>query len=222
MAYYLDMGLGKTYVCSEKMKQLNAPYNLLICQKSKIKDWAEHFKLYYDYNVVIYKNQTIESIPEHSVIIINYDLVWRRLQLKQLRNFTLILDESQYIKNETSKRSKFILSLNPTNVILLSGTPTGGRYEELWTQVRLLGWNISKKAFYNHYTIIEMIDVGGFKIPVVVGYKNVDRLKEKLKSYGAVFMKSDEVLDLPEQVEQIITAQNTKEYKMFKKIESSQ
>ncbi|WP_350338293.1 DEAD/DEAH box helicase [Clostridium caldaquaticum] len=217
VAYYLDMGLGKTFLGSEKMKQLNAPYNLLICQKSKIKDWEEHFKNYYDLEIIIFKNQSIESIPQNSVIIINYDLVWRRKQLQKLKDFTLILDESQYIKNETSNRAKFILSLNPENVILLSGTPTGGKYEELWSQLRLLGWSISKKSFYNHYTITEKIDVGGFKIPVVKGYKNVDRLKEKLKSHGAVFMKTEEVFDLPEQIETLVSVANTAEYKKFKK-----
>ena len=211
------MGLGKTYVGSQKLIQFNAPYNLLICQKSKIKDWEEHFKNYYDLKVIIFKNQPIESIPSNSVIIINYDLVWRRKQLQKLKDFTLILDESQYIKNETSNRAKFILSLNPANVILLSGTPTGGKYEELWSQLRLLGWSISKKSFYNHYTITEKIDVGGFKIPVVKGYKNVDRLKEKLKSHGAVFMKTEEVFDLPEQIETLVSVANTAEYKRFKK-----
>ncbi|EOC99349.1 hypothetical protein L21TH_2607 [Caldisalinibacter kiritimatiensis] len=128
-----------------------------------------------------------------------------------------MLDESQYIKNETCNRAKFILSLAPTNVILLSGTPTGGKYEELWSQLKLLGWNISKKLFYKHYTITEKLDMGGFQITVVKGYKNVDRLKEKLKEYGAVFMKSEEVLDLPEQIENMVTVKNTKEYRKFKK-----
>ena len=40
VAYYLDMGLGKTFVGSEKMKQLGAKVNLVICQKSKIDDWV--------------------------------------------------------------------------------------------------------------------------------------------------------------------------------------
>ena len=127
VAYYLDMGLGKTFLGSEKLKQLNAPFNLIVCQKSKITDWAEHFKTYYDYEVIIFKNQPIEAIPPNSVIIINYDLVWRRKQLRELKNFTLVLDESQLIKNETSNRAKFILQLKPANVILLSGTPTGGK-----------------------------------------------------------------------------------------------
>ena len=38
VAYYLDMGLGKTFVGSEKLKELNSKTNLLICQKSKVDD----------------------------------------------------------------------------------------------------------------------------------------------------------------------------------------
>jgi SNF2 family DNA or RNA helicase len=127
------------------------------------------------------------------------------------------LDESQLIKNETSNRAKFILQLKPANVILLSGTPTGGKYEELWSQLRLLGWGISKKLFYKQYTITEKLDVGGFFITVVKGYKNVDRLKDKLHRHGAVFMKTDEVVELPEQVEQVIKIPNTASYRKFKK-----
>lgn len=213
----MTLGLGKTYVGSEKLKELNSPYNLVICQKSKIKDWAEHFKRYYHYQVIIFKNQSIESIPANSVVIINYDLIWRRKQLMELKDFTLMLDESQYIKNEKSNRSKFIVGLNPANVILLSGTPTGGKYEELWSQLRLLGWNITKKLFYKQYTIAEKKNVGGLIINVVKGYKNVDRLKEKLKSHGAIFMKSEEVFDLPKQIQNIVQVSNTAEYRKFKK-----
>lgn len=62
--------------------------------------------------------------------IINYELAFRRPELSKLSDFTLMLDESSLIQNETAKRSKFILKkLNPSNVILLSGTPTSGKYE---------------------------------------------------------------------------------------------
>ena len=47
VAYYFDMGLGKTFIGSEKLKQLNTEYNLVICQKSKVRDWVEHFKSHY-------------------------------------------------------------------------------------------------------------------------------------------------------------------------------
>ena len=47
VAYYLDMGLGKTFVGSEKIMQLGSSVNLVICQKSKIDDWIQHFKDHY-------------------------------------------------------------------------------------------------------------------------------------------------------------------------------
>lgn len=210
------MGLGKTFTGAEKMKQLNTPYNLLICQKSKIDDWAEHFKTYYDYKIIVYDKAT--QIPKHSIVIINYDLVWRRPELSQLTNFTLMLDESSYIKNEMAKRSKFILNkLKPDNVILLSGTPTGGKYEELWSQCQLLGWKISKTTYWNHYIKTHKINIGGFPIRIVTGYKNVDRLKRKLREHGAVFLKTEEVMTLPEQIETVVPVKNTKEYRYFNK-----
>ncbi len=216
-AYYLDMGLGKTFVGSEKLKELNANINLIICQKSKLQDWCEHFKTYYpQYNTIIY-SKSMESIPTNSVIIINYDLVWRRPELLELKDFTLMLDESSCIKNEKSNRTKFILKLKPSNVILLSGTPTGGKYEELYSQCKLLGWKINKKAFWDTYIVTRKMDINGFSIPIVVGYKNVDGLKAKLREYGAVFMKTEEVLDLPEQLDNVIKVESTKEYKKFVK-----
>ena len=100
-----------------------------------------------------------------------------------------MLDESQYIQNETAKRSKFVLSLKPENVILLSGTPTSGKYEKLWSQLHLLGWGIKKELFYKQYVEMEWIEdsENGFRIPHITGYKNVDRLKKKLADHGAVY-----------------------------------
>lgn len=216
-AYYLDMGLGKTFVGSEKLKTLNANHNLIICQKSKIKDWYEHFKTFYpQYNTIIY-SKSMKNIPNNSIIIINYDLVWRRTELLELNDFTLMLDESSCIKNSTAKRTKFILKLKASNVILLSGTPVSGKYEEIYSQIQLLGWKISKKAFWDTYMITKNMEVNGFKIPIVIGYKNVDRLKAKLREYGCIFMKTEEVLDLPEQLDDVIKIESTKEYKKFAK-----
>ena len=217
VAYYLDMGLGKTFLGSYKLEQINTPYNILVCQKSKIEDWIEHFETFHDLTVIDYTKKKIPEITPHSIIIINYDLIWRRPELLKMKDFTLMLDESSYIKNERSKRGKFVLRLKPENVILLSGTPTGGKYEELYSQCRLLGWKISKQAFYDNYIVTHKINANGFPLEVITGYKNVNHLKRKLREYGAVFMKSEDVLTLPEQVETTLKIKRTKEYKQFKK-----
>lgn len=231
VAYYLDMGLGKTFVGAEKVYLLNNDVNLVICQKSKIDDWVEHFNTYYpDYAVfdLTKKTQAVrfremietDKFYDYDVQIvgvINYDLVFRRSYIAHIHGFTLLLDESSLIANENAKRSRFILKLEPESVILLSGTPTAGKYERLWSQLRLLGWDIQKKAFWASYVDTKWVEQGGFKKEVVTGYKNVNHLKKRLSQFGAVFMKTEEVIELPEQVEQTIFMKTTKEYRFFMK-----
>lgn len=228
VAYYLDMGLGKTFVGSEKMKDLHTSINLVICQKSKINDWIEHFRKNYGLEqetfdltdselFKLFFEELEKGYPykfnQRYVGVINYELAFRRSELAKLSNFTLMLDESSLIQNESAKRSKFILKkLSPDNVILLSGTPTAGKYEKLWSQMHLLGWNISKKLYYNQYVDVEFTDEG---YPLIKGYKNVDRLKRKMRQHGCVFMKSEEVLDLPQQNFIDINVNVSKEYKKF-------
>ena len=232
VGYFLDMGLGKTFVGSEKMWDLNTAVNLLICQKSKIDDWVDHFTEHYpDYKVydLTKKTQSImfrrymdgEHIADDESVlgVINYELAFRRSYIAHISNFTLMLDESQYIQNETAKRSKFVLSLKPENVILLSGTPTSGKYEKLWSQCRMLGWNISKEAFWNTYIETEWVEDmdSGYKRQNVIGYKNVERLKHKLAQHGAVFMKTEEAFELPDQQEITVRIPVSKNYRRFMK-----
>lgn len=227
VAFYHDMGLGKTFTGAEKMVELDTLVNLVICQKSKVDDWYDHFKQYYNFHCFNLTNKTefdrffqligFKNFNANVVGIINYDLAFRRPELKELKDFTLMLDESSMIKNEHAKRSKFILKLEPKNVILLSGTPTGGKYEELWSQLHLLGWGISKKLFYNQYIEYHYDDSNGFPLMVIDGYKNEERLKKKMREHGCHFLKTDEVFDLPDQIHQNINIDSTKEYRKFRK-----
>lgn len=220
VAYYYDMGLGKTFIGSEKMHKLGNRVNLLVCQKSKVQDWLEHFKTYYsDYNIKdLTKNKIYHQGTNNKYIgVINYDLIYRREF--NIQDFTLILDESSIIANETTKRSKAILKLKAENVILLSGTPVSGRYEKLYSQCKLLGWNITKKDFYERYVIEKEIrkDFVPFPLKIVVGYRNVEELKDNLRKYGAFFKKSDEVINLPEQNFNTLYCDVTTDYKKFVK-----
>lgn len=225
-AYYLDMGLGKTFLGSEKMMELNSRINLVVCQCSKVPDWIEHFRTYYTQyyvfdltNPKIFKQffkQVESGVLPPMIGVINYELTFRRKVLKTLTGFTLMLDESSLIQNENAKRSKFILGLNPENVILLSGTPTGGKYEKLWSQCRLLGWNISKELFWKQYIETEWVEEDGFWRQKITGYKNVDRLKKKLAEHGAVFMTTDEAgISLPDRTMIPVKTPPAKEYGKF-------
>lgn len=223
-AIYYDMGLGKTYIGAEKMAQLNAQMNLIICQKSKVNDWIEHFISNYP-NVCVYNLTKLKElkafvnnfIDDPIVGVINYDLAWRRKELLGLSNFTLMLDESSLITNRTANRSAFILKMDPANVILLSGTPTAGKYEKLWSQLKLLGWNIDEDTFFKSYVNYKWVNRDGYWDKEIIGYKNVDHLKKRLAKFGAIFKKTKEVIDLPERIDQMIYIDQSKEYKHFKK-----
>lgn len=226
VAYYLDMGLGKTFVGSEKMNTLDARINLVVCQKSKVNDWVNHFvENYLPWTTFdLTKKQALEtfvnSFPpngEHLIGVINYELAWRRKDLLQLTDFTLMLDESSLIQNGKAKQSKFIMKLNPKNVILLSGTPCSGKYENLLTQMHLLGWNISEQLYNRQYVKFKKVESDGFIHNVIDGYQNVERLKSKLREHGCVFMKTEEVFDLPEQTFIPVTVPISREYRKFMK-----
>lgn len=208
------------------MKELNSRINLVVCQCSKVPDWIEHFQTYYSRNCVFdltkpktfkwFFEQVQREPPTPMIGVINYELTFRRKILKILNGFTLMLDESSLIQNENAKRSKFILGLHPENVILLSGTPTGGKYEKLWSQCRLLGWDISKDLYYKQYIETEWVETDGFWRQKITGYKNVDRLKKKLAEHGAVFMSTDDAgISLPERTMIPVKTPPAKEYWKF-------
>ena len=226
VAYFYDMGLGKTFIGSEKMMIYGNDINLVICQKSKIDDWIKHFKNNYRANEVYNLTDKKEydyffkNIGKYSMIgVINYELAWRRKELESLKDFTLMLDESSSIQNSKAKQSKFITrKLKPKNTILLSGTPTSGKYERLWTQCHLLGWDISESRYNNTFVNWDLIDFGMGKVRVLNKknpYKNVERLKKKLREYGAVFMKTEECFKLPSQIFIDVKIKMPKEYLQF-------
>lgn len=216
---YLDMGLGKTFVGAEQLVNRRGDKNIIICQLGKLDgddSWLEHFDTYYDRSDLAffnlrYDDQLDEFIygkppkGESDIGFINYDLIYLRPELAELSYEVMMLDESSIIKNsgfhKLSDRTKFITEqIKSEHNILLSGTPTDGRYEKLVTQVNLLGWNISEDLFWKHYVDFDIDKSEGFPIIKVHGYKRIERLKNKLSDCGCLFMKAENVVDLPEQV----------------------
>jgi len=208
----------------------NNKVNLVVCQKSKVNDWVEHFRKYYLNNYLIKDLTNRKELEEYisftnmsnefefnQLGVINYDLLIRRPELLELENFTLLLDESSEIKNERTKRGKFILKMKPKNVILLTGTPMNGKFEELWSQLRLLNWNISRDLFDRQYLEYKIDTTLGYPRKVRIGYKNKERLLRKLREYGGVFRKTEEVFKLPRKVAQMINIPQSKIYQKYQK-----
>lgn len=142
----------KMFTGAEKMLRLDTEINLVICQKSQVDNWVHHFKDHYsayiydltdkkDFSEFMLDALTLDNPHEHASIgVIDCELAFHRLQLKQIQDFTLLLDESSMIQ--------FVLNLKPKNVIMFD---------------------------------VEIMDNEGFPIKIIKGYKNVDRLKAKMR-----------------------------------------
>lgn len=230
VALYWDMGLGKTVAGFEQMRRFGGNLNLIVCQKSKMDDWAQHAASEGNVGCVAVIGQkhkdadirrTIAEVSGYKiVVIVNYELLWRRPALSEVMWDTVMLDESSIIQNEKTKACRSILNLHHEHCILLSGTPCSGKYENLWSQAWLLGWRISRTAFDATYVNWEKFYVGTavhYRPCKDDPYKNTVRLKKKLREYGADFIKTEEVMELPEQVIQTIRLDRSKDYDTFRK-----
>lgn len=218
-AFYHDMGLGKTFTGAEKlMSDRRWKRALVVCQKSKVADWVDHFEAHYDMPVVDLTKQDVCRDAE-GVMVVNYDLIWRRPQLMELDDLALMFDESSLLQNAASKRTKAAMKLagRADTLVLLSGTPVDGKYERLWTQLRMLGWRIDEKLFWRQYVESETTMREGFPITKVTGYKNEERLVRKMKELGCDFLKTGDVIDLPDQRFIRIDVPMSEHYRKFAK-----
>lgn len=224
VAFFHDCGLGKTFTGAEKLYQLNTKRNLVICQKSKVNDWLEHFQMYYPDDYTTYDLTKMKNIPKfledagEVVGVINYDLIFRRTELNTVD--TLLCDESGLLTNDSAKRTKFIMQMHYQNIILLSGTICGGKYENILPQLTLLGYNVSESAFYNMY-VNYTLEPNGWnsnrKHRVINGYKNIEHLKKRMRLLGCDFLRTDDVITLPDQITIPVYVDQPKAYNVLRK-----
>ena len=224
VALYWDMGTGKTVMGSERIKHIPLEEHIVVCQKSKVDDWVNHFIEHYPEFTVIDLTRPRNKQVRHNggdvcVGVINYELFWRRPEYVPKWSYSLTLDESSLIGNDKAKQTKFIMSLRPQYLTLLSGTPTGGKYEKLWTQLRMLGYSPNKHDYYHKYVVQRtIVTAGGLKLKVPTGtYKNVKHLMGVIRRLNCFFLKTEDVLDLPEQTFIPIEVKPTATYNKFVK-----
>lgn len=226
-AFYHDMGLGKTFTGAAKLIGMGCVVNLVVCQKSKLGDWLDHLRNVehvkaYDLTTsaaATFRELAMFDSPFQIFGVINYDLLFRR-DWSYLNDYGLMFDESSLLQNATSKRTKAAMKLagGADTLVLLSGTPVDGKYERLWTQLRMLGWGIDEKLFWRQYVESETTMREGFPITKVTGYKNEERLVRKMKELGCDFLKTDDVIDLPDQRFIRIDVPMSEYYRKFAKV----
>ncbi len=104
---------------------------------------SDRYRLYHDFHYA-------------DVVLTSYGIVRNDSDiLKHFDFHTIVLDESQFIKNPDSKSYDALLTLNSKQRFVLTGTPIENSLTDIWTQMNFLNPNMlgSLKTFKDTYVV---------------------------------------------------------------------
>lgn len=209
-----DMGLGKTlqilaFLLSEKEqgKVGDELRTLIVAPASLVYNWKKEVERFTPQLSVcvmagtaherkeLIKNQTSNV----DVWITSYDLLKRDIELYQDIVFANeIIDEAQYIKNQTTHAAKSVRLVNSSFRMALTGTPMENRLSELWSIFDYL----MPGFLYGYTRFRSEIET------LIVSDKDEDamtRLRAMIHPFILRRLKKDVLKELPEKQEEIVT-----------------
>jgi SNF2 family DNA or RNA helicase len=143
----------------------------------------------------------------------------------------MAIDESTTIKNPGAKRTKSIVKLGKYAKYrrILTGSPITKSPLDLYKQCEFLDEYLldhsSYYTFRTRYAIMRKANFNGRSVEIVVGYKNLAELSDKIKPFSYRVLK-DDCLDLPKKtfMKRVITlsAEQHKVYKQMKEMALAQ
>ncbi|MEX0635964.1 MAG: DEAD/DEAH box helicase, partial [Ferruginibacter sp.] len=143
-----DMGLGKTVQALTMLDAFRAKNGgikaIVVCPTTLIYNWQNEVKkftpeLTYHIHHGSARSRSAEELQQSNIIITTYGTLRSDIQLllKILFDY-VILDESQAIKNPSSKVTKAATLLNAKNRICMSGTPLQNNTFDIFAQMNFL------------------------------------------------------------------------------------
>jgi len=240
-AYFMEMGTGKSKVLIDNIAMLyNAGKingALIVAPKGVYKNWFDseipnHMPDYIEKKVGLWRTKPdapdlkpLFSVgAELHILIMNVEAFSTKKGMQFAEKFlsshnTLMgIDESTTIKNPAAKRTKNIVSLRPLTKYrrILTGSPVTKSPLDLFTQCYFLDpYLLDQSSYYvfrTRYAVCRKINVSGRQVEIVVGYRNLAELSEKLKPFSYRVLK-DDCLDLPKKTFMKRTVELTDEQK---------
>ena len=197
---------------------------LIIAPKGVYKNWFDaeipnHMPDYIDKKVVLWEstaskikekelNTLFQSSFDLHILIMNVEALSTKKGKQFAEKFLschktlMAIDESTTIKNPEAIRTKTIIGLGKDVKYkrILTGSPVTKSPLDLFTQCYFLDpWLLEHHSFYTfktRYAITKQINVSGRMVHLVVGYRNLGELSDKLKPFSFRILK-DDCLDLP-------------------------
>jgi SNF2 family DNA or RNA helicase len=196
-----DMGLGKTIqgigTAELLSRQTDIAKVLVICPASLKSQWQAEIGRFSHRSCQLVLGSAKERSEQYKnsafFTICNYEQVLRDiLAIERVEWDLIILDEGQRIKNWEAKTSQTVKALRSRFALVLSGTPLENRLEELFSIVEFIDDRRLGPAFrfFHHYRVTD-------EKGKVLGYKNLDDLRQRLKPVMLRRTRSQVMQDLP-------------------------
>lgn len=210
-----EMGLGKS-IQAITYAHINNFKTLIICPASLKLMWQDEIKKFTNRkSMVLYADKIKKqktNINKYDFVIINYEIVKKVIDNGiDFKGFDLVIaDESFYIKNPKSKRSKAVRSFkNIPHRICLTGTPIMNRPAELWAQLNFIEPQMFKNAwsFYMRYADAKRTRFGWD----ISGASHLDELRSRLNGIMLRRLKENVLKELPPKTETLVRTELPKE-----------
>ena len=222
----MGTGKSKVLIDNISMLYDNGKINgvLIVAPKGVVKNWYEgeiptHLVDHIEYKSVLWQSsitqtqqKNLDSLFETGedlhILIMNVEALSTKKGYDFAQKFLfshramMAVDESTTIKNPEAKRTKNICQLGLATKYnrILTGSPVTKSPLDLYKQCEFLSPGLlgheSYYTFRTRYAVMRTANFGGRSVQIVVGYRNLDELSEKLKAFSYRVLK-DECLDLP-------------------------
>ncbi|HLR51216.1 MAG TPA: DEAD/DEAH box helicase [Candidatus Sphingobacterium stercoripullorum] len=224
-----DMGLGKTIqtlsliqheMDQKKSGEKNFGPILLIAPTSLIFNWKEEaLKFTTDLSIVLHtgsnRSKNEQDFQSADLILTSYGIA--RIDEELLSNMYfhyIILDESQNIKNPSSKSFSAIRKLKGSHRLVLSGTPVENSIQDLWSQMEFLNPGLLGPLSYFQKKFVVPIEKKK-------DAQKAEKLQALIKPFVLRRTKEQVATELPKKTEQIIHCpMSDEQLTLYEKIKS--
>ncbi len=197
-----EMGLGKTVQAiagTELLNRLHAIDKVLVISPASLKsEWLEQIEKFSDRPAIIiqgmrkrrhqlYQQESFYYLANYEQILYDKDFINETFQPD-----LIILDEAQRIKNWQTKTASAIKQLKSAYAFVLTGTPLENRIDEIYSIAQFLDPNLFGPLFRFNREFYKLDERGQ-----AVGYKNLDKLHERLRPIMLRRRKDDVEGELP-------------------------
>lgn len=148
-----DMRIGKTCQSIGVINNLPSNKTLIICPKTAKLVWINELdKWLINYKKIQVLNSKTEIDYDADIYVLNYDILHRLSELKEINFDLIIADEAHLCKNEKARRTRFFFELKAKKKLALTGTPLLNKPKDLLTLLKWLDpfwdeWRIYKGDF---------------------------------------------------------------------------